>query len=148
MSTQTPISGHPDLMELRARFERTAETPAAQLVDGLTVIAGLYVALSPWILGFDNDPRLSMSNLVIGLTVALMGLAFAWAYDRTHRISWVCPALGVWTILSAWLIAGTDAGTSTVVSNIISGAVVVVLGLATMMLGLRRNGNAGPTPRR
>jgi hypothetical protein len=147
MSTQAPISGHPDLLDLRARFERTAETPTAQLVDGLTVIAGLYVALSPWILGFDADARLTMSNLVIGLTVALMGLGFAWAYDRTHRISWVCPALGVWAILSVWLIAGTAPGTSAVVSNVIGGAVVVVLGLATMMIGLQRSG-AGPTLRR
>jgi hypothetical protein len=133
-----PITEHPDLMDLHARFEQAAETPTAQAVDGMTVLAGLYVALSPWIVGFEGDPRLTRNNLVIGLTIAFLGLAFSWAYDRTHRMSWVCPVLGVWTILAVWLIAGTGPGTAATVSNIIAGAVVVLLGLAAMAIGMQR----------
>jgi SPW repeat len=139
MSTHTPMPASPDPAALRHRFEQAAETPIAQVIDGLTVLAGLYVALSPWILGFEGDERLTRNNLLVGLTVALMGLGFAWAYDRTHRISWVCPALGVWTILAVWLITGTSPGAVAMLSNVIGGAAVVVLGLAAMGIGLQRN---------
>jgi hypothetical protein len=138
-----PMTQHPDLLELRDRFERVAETPTAQLVDGLTVLAGLYVALSPWIVGFTGgQARLAINDLIIGLAIALLGVGFAWAYPRTHRISWVCPLLGVWTIVAVWVMRAVGASTGTVASNVISGVVVVLLGLVAMATGLGRSTRA------
>lgn len=129
------ISQHPDLLALRARYERVAERPAARIVDGLIVLAGLYVALSPWIVGFDGDPRLARSNLVAGAVVALLGLSFGWAFERTHGTAWLCPVLGAWTIASLWLVQGSTPGSATLVSNVVAGMVVIVLGVAVVVLG-------------
>lgn len=138
----TSITQHPDLLELRNRFEQAAETPTARLVDGLTVLAGLYVALSPWIVGFTgSEPQLTVNNLIIGLVIALLGGGFAWAYHRAHRISWICPLLGVWTIVAVWVMRAVGASTGTVASNVISGAVVVLLGLGAIATGLERPGD-------
>ncbi|WP_176440029.1 hypothetical protein [Haloechinothrix alba] len=39
------MTDHPDIVATGARYDRMAETPAAQLTDGLTMLAGLFVAL-------------------------------------------------------------------------------------------------------
>lgn len=135
MSTENMRSAkmteHPDIVEMSARYERMAEAPTAQATDGLTVLAGLFVALSPWIVGFAES-ALAINNLVIGLGIAGLGAGFAAAFDRTHRLTWVCPLLGLWTIVSVWTVSGADATTGAVLSNVIGGAAVVLLGVAAM----------------
>ncbi|MGW1681371.1 SPW repeat protein [Saccharopolyspora sp. NPDC002376] len=133
MSSSTPIAGHPDLSEMRMRYERASETPTAQVADGLVVLSGLFVALSPWITGFyASTPSLALNNLVTGLTAAVLGLSFAAAFHRTHGIAWTCPVLGVWTIVSVFVMSGTAIMTSTVLCNVIGGAILVLAGLGTM----------------
>lgn len=131
--TQTAkMAEHPDILAMSDRYERMAETPTAQVTDGLTVLVGLFVALSPWIVGFSEQAALARNNLVIGLAVAFLGAGFAMVYERTHRLTWVCPLLGVWTIVSVWAVSGAEATTSTITSNVIAGAAVLVLGLAAI----------------
>lgn len=135
MSTENMPSArmteHPDIVAMSARYDRMAETPTAQATDGLTMLAGFFVALSPWIVGFAGSP-LAINNLVIGLGIAGLGAGFAAAFERTHRLTWVCPLLGVWTIIAVWTVSGVDATTRVVLSNVIGGAAVAVLGLAAM----------------
>ncbi|WP_190816958.1 SPW repeat protein [Saccharopolyspora pogona] len=133
MSSNAPIAGHPDLTEMRLRYERAAETPTAQVADGFTVLGGLFVALSPWITGFHAmTPSLTLNNLVTGLTATLLGLSFAAAYHRTHGIAWTVPVLGVWTIVAVFVMSGTAVMTSSVLCNVIGGAVLILAGLGTM----------------
>jgi hypothetical protein len=40
MTNTTSSEQHPDLMELRARYDRAAETPAARALEGFTFLAG------------------------------------------------------------------------------------------------------------
>ncbi|MER5392685.1 SPW repeat protein [Saccharopolyspora sp. NPDC002686] len=129
-SQQVPIARHPDLAELRARYDQVAETPLAQTTYSLTVLAGLYVALSPWIVGFAGMSTLAVNNLIIGLTVAGLGIGCASAFGRLHGAAWLIPVLGVWTIITPWVISGAVATMPVVISNVISGAVVGVLGIA------------------
>jgi hypothetical protein len=137
-SDRTSMAAHPDLAEMRARYDRLAETPVAQTTDGLTVLAGLYLALSPWIVGFSDTPALAVNNLVIGLAVVALAIGFASAYSRTHGITWLCPLLGVWTIISQWVMAEAVATTGIVLSNVIVGAVIVVLGVGGVAMPLQR----------
>jgi hypothetical protein len=134
MSSSTPIAGHPDLTEMRMRYERASETPTAQVTDGLVVLGGLFVALSPWITGFAaSTPSLALNNLITGLAATVLGLALAAAYHRTHGIAWICPVLGIWTIVAVFVMSGTAITTSSTLSNIIGGAVLVVAGLGAMV---------------
>lgn len=137
MSTQEnpSIGTHPDVAEMRARHDLIAQSPTSQLVDGLIVLVGLYVAISPWIIGFNGLSSLSTSNLVTGLVVVLLGLGFAPAYGRATDASWVCPLLGVWTIVSLWIVQGPTLTLGPILSNVIGGAVVVLLGLGALGMG-------------
>lgn len=128
-----PLSEHPDIVAMNARYERASESPTAQVADGLTMMAGLFVALSPWIVGFNHAGTLVPNNLITGLTVAVLGMSFAAAYERFHRVTWICPLLGAWVIISPWVVSGAPTNMRVVLSNVIGGGVIVLLGLADVM---------------
>lgn len=136
MTTPTPpLEEHPDLAAMRARYERAAARPAAQAIDGLTFLAGLYLAISPWVVGFSGTASLTLNNLIVGLALAMLAVAFASAYGHTHGLAWVAPLLGVWMVLTPWLAAGGVATTASVLNNVIVGGVAVLLSLGQVAMG-------------
>lgn len=136
---QLSMSDHPDLIELRERLDRASETPQAKAVEGLAVIAGLYVAVSPWVVDFHTgNTSLTVSNLIIGLAAALLAAELGSAYSRAHGMSWVLPILGVWVIVSQWVIQSTVLDVGVVLNNIIAGACIVLLGLGVMGMSRMR----------
>lgn len=136
---QLSMSDHPDLIELRERLDRASETPQAKALEGLAVIAGLYVAVSPWVVDFHTgNTSLTVSNLIIGLAAALLAAELGSAYSRAHGMSWVLPILGVWVIVSQWVIQSTVLDVGVVLNNIIAGACIVLLGLGVMGMARMR----------
>jgi hypothetical protein len=142
MTHPADIERHPDIAEMRTRYEIAAASPVAQLMDGLTLLSGIYLAISPWIVGFSDRAGITLSNLVTGICVAALGLGFSFAFGRTYGIAWVAPVLGVWTIIAPWVISGDMSTARTIWSNVVVGAIILVLGLATMSLSAMR-GNWG-----
>lgn len=135
-----PMAGmeqHPDIAELRARYERASETRPAHVVHGLIFLSGLYLAISPWVIGFNNQHTGTVNNLITGIAVALLALALASAYGRTHGIAWVIPVIGVWTIISHWVVHGWPASAGTLASNVAVGFLILLLGLAALAVGMR-----------
>ncbi|WP_236051138.1 SPW repeat protein [Nonomuraea cypriaca] len=122
---------------MRERYEAAAANPAVQVADGLTLLAGLFLALSPWIIGFTGWSGLTVNNLVTGLTVALLALGFSSAFGRTYGIAWTAPLIGIWTILAPWLVRGA-ATSQTIFTNVIVGAIITILGLITLGMGMAR----------
>ncbi|MGW6571565.1 MULTISPECIES: SPW repeat protein [unclassified Streptomyces] len=135
--TTHPIEHHPDLAEMRTRFERVTSTPRAQAVEALALITGLYLAASPWIVGFSGLTPLAINNLIAGLAFCLCMSGLGSAYERTHAMAWTAVALGAWTIVAPWAIAGEMDTTRTVVSNVIAGGVALCLGLAMAAMASR-----------
>lgn len=137
MATRAPgIESHPDIVALRAHYEVASEQRSAQVMDGLTVLSGLYLAISPWVVGFGNLTNLAINNLVVGLAVALMAVGFVSAYGRTHGIAWTAPLIGIWTIIAPFVISGNVDTTSTVWNNILAGGAILLLGIGAMSVGM------------
>ncbi|GGU48434.1 SPW repeat protein [Streptomyces lavendofoliae] len=130
MTTHPSIEQHPDLAEMRSRFERATSTPRGQAIETLGLLTGLYLAASPWIAGFSGLTTLAVCNLITGVAYALCMGGFGSAYERTHSMAWAACAIGAWTIVSPWVVAGNVDTTRSVVNNIIVGAVALLLGLA------------------
>lgn len=129
------MRGHPDIVEMRERYDLAGSQPGMQVVDGLTLLSGLYLALSPWIVGFTDRTGITINNLVTGLVVAGLALAFTAAFGRTHGLAWVLPVIGIWTIIAPWVIRGDQSTTGSVWSNVLIGIIITVLGLAALMAG-------------
>ncbi|NJC85690.1 SPW repeat protein [Planosporangium mesophilum] len=139
------IDDHPEIAELRDRFDRVAETSTAKSVDGLALLSGLYLALSPWVVGFRPIAGdLASNNLICGLAVALLALAFATMWGRTHGLSWVVPVIGAWTIVAPWVIRGRAVDAGMIANNVITGLVILALGLAVTTMARTRRGAGAP----
>ena len=125
------IAGHPDAAEMRERFERVTSRREAVAIDGLLLLTGLYAAISPWVVHFHGaNPNLAVNNLIIGIALALMGVGLTLAGERMYRLSWTCALIGVWMIISPWVVtAGHGATAGIIWNNVWIGAVAFVLGL-------------------
>ncbi|MFL6052215.1 MAG: SPW repeat protein [Actinoallomurus sp.] len=124
------MAEHPDIAELRARYDRVAETTSAHMLDGLTFLSGLYLAISPWVVGFNaRTSTLTVNNLLTGIAVTLLAVGFASAYGRTHGVAWVVPLIGVWTIIAPWVVRGSLATTGTIINNVVTGALIFLFGM-------------------
>jgi len=131
--THPTMESHPDILEMRerhARAERAATTQQGQAVEALALITGLYLAASPWIAGFNGFTSLAVNNLITGIAYALLLSGFGQAYERTHARAWAAALLGVWTIISPWVVAGSVDTTRTIINNVVVGVIGLVLALA------------------
>lgn len=135
-TTHSQMDTHPDIMSLRDRYAAAQDKPVAGLVEGLCLLAGLYLAISPWVVGFDAFTSLRVSNLITGIALAVLAMGFGSVLERTHGLGWVAIAIGAWTIVAPWTVAGTANVGKNIVSNVIVGGVICLLGLATMGMGL------------
>jgi hypothetical protein len=129
------IDRHPDLMALRGQYAEASAKPMAGLIEGLCLLTGLYLAISPWVVGFDNFTSLRVSNLITGIALAVLAMGFGSALERTVGLGWVAIAIGAWTIVAPWVVSGSADVTKTITNNAITGGVACLLGLATMGLG-------------
>ncbi|WP_049571118.1 SPW repeat protein [Streptomyces sp. SBT349] len=124
------LSGHPDEREMRDRYSRVLGQRDVVLFDGPLFLAGLYAAISPWIVHFNGThPEVAVNNLITGIAVALLALGFGRAPERMYGMSHAIIAIGVWLIVSPW-ISGQGADAGVIVNNIIIGAIICALGLA------------------
>lgn len=127
--TRSDISGHPDASEMRARYDRVMGGRDVALVDAPVFLVGLYCAVSPWVLHFTaSQPALVTHNLVMGIAIAVLALGFTMTPERMYGLSWAMCAIGVWIIVSTWVVGNSpDAGI--VLNNIIVGGLTVLLGM-------------------
>jgi hypothetical protein len=138
MSTvHSSIDHHPDLLALRARYERVAESMSAHLTFGLVLLTGLYVAASPWIVGFSATTQLATCDVLAGIAVAFLAYGFATSLDRAHGMTWTLPVLGVWVIVSPWVVHGVALSAGMIWSNVVAGALLAFLGLNATYFGMR-----------
>ncbi|MDI5961665.1 SPW repeat protein [Streptomyces sp. SL13] len=131
------LSSHPDASEMRARYARVEAGRGEVAVDGLVVMAGLYAAISPWVVHFSgarND--LMINNLILGLAVALIGVGMSMAPQRMRGMSLAATGVGIWLIVSPWVVTRFP-DTGMIWNNVIIGAVICLLGLAAT-LAIRR----------
>ena len=146
-TTRFPMADHPDLVELRERYERVSASGPAVVSDGLVLLAGLWLAISPWVIHFNGtDPAITANNLIIGLAVAVLALGLTLLPQRMVRLSWTTAILGVWVAVSQWVIhqSGTAAGIW--VNNLITGVIIAVLSVvagAILMGGSRTTAKRG-----
>jgi hypothetical protein len=138
MSTVHPsIEQHPDIMALRASYDRAAESMTMQGTFGLTFLTALYCVLSPWIVGFDATSRLTFNDFIVGIAVAVLAFGFAAALDRTHGMTWTLPVIGIWLVVSPWVLRDVSPTAGMIWSNLITGALIFFFGLVAVYYGMR-----------
>jgi hypothetical protein len=135
-TSHTSIEQHPDIMALRASYDRVAESMTAQATFGLALLTGMFVALLPQMIGFDTFTRLPFNDLIVGITVAVLAMCFGSALDRTHGMTWTLPVFGLWLIASPGIFVASPT-MGMIWSHVICGALITVFGLNAVYLGIR-----------
>jgi hypothetical protein len=133
----SPIERHPDILALRTPTEKVMARPTVQAMDGLVFLAGLYLAASPWVLGFFDLTALAVTNVFAGVALALVAAGIAPTFGGTYGIAWVAPVIGAWAIVAPWVVSGAADTTTTITSNVAAGAVALLVGGLTAYLALR-----------
>lgn len=95
----------------------------------LIALVGLWVLLTPWAVTYfypteTATAMVAWNHYVIGLALLVMGVAALAAYQMWEE--WVDVVLGVWLIVSPWLL-GFAAMTALTWNAVIMGAIVVAL---------------------
>lgn len=137
------MAGHPDAAEMRERYARLTEGRRGEMLEGLVMMTGLYMAISPWVIHFHRgNANLTVNNLILGIALAAIGLGLAMIPERAMGLGWLLVPLGIWMIISPWVVsAGHGARAGVVINNVVIGAVATALGLATIgMMGKRHEG--------
>ncbi|MFI6060225.1 SPW repeat protein [Streptomyces sp. NPDC051286] len=137
--TRADITSHPDVSEMRERYARMLGGRDVALVDGPVFLVGLYCAVSPWVLHFTaSQPTLVQHNLIMGIAIAVLGLGFTVMPERMYGLSWAICAIGIWMIISPWVVASSpDMGV--ILNNVIIGGLAVLLGLACVGVAMKSN---------
>ncbi|WKX69944.1 SPW repeat protein [Streptomyces sp. XD-27] len=138
VSHRSDITGHPDVSEMRERYARMTGGRDVVFLDGPVLLAGVYLAASPYVVGFAGTTDMRWHNLIVGLSVAVLGLGLTLAPQRMYGLSWTLIPIGLWLVISPWGILGSPT-VGVIWSNIVAGAVTCVLGAAAATLALRSN---------
>lgn len=125
------LTQHPDALELHERYTRVLAGRDVVFVDAPVFLAGLYCAVSPWVVHFTGShPNVMINNLIVGIALAVLALGITMVPERMYGLSWAISAIGVWLIVSPWVVGnGPDAGV--ILNNVIVGGAVFLLGLAS-----------------
>jgi hypothetical protein len=74
--------------------------------SGLNIIAGIWLIISPWVLGFQSGDSY-WNPIVFGAIVGVLALIKgAGAYEESW-LSWINALIGIWLFVSGWWLASS-----------------------------------------
>jgi hypothetical protein len=107
--------------------EEIQNSTADRTLNSINIIAGIYLIVAPFILGYGSLTRAVTNDVVVGILVVILG-AISLVAMRSSAPRWLNAVLGAWLILSAFILGYS--GTSQALWNdIIVGVVVLVLSI-------------------
>ena len=92
-------------------------------IDIINLIAGVVLFISPWVLGFAGDGY-AWNAWIVGVVMALVAIAALVSFQQWEE--WVNLVLGIWAIISPWVLGFSGNGSAMAV-HVIVGLLVAIL---------------------
>jgi hypothetical protein len=105
------------MMDIRKRL-------AHRWKDAVNLVLGLWLIVSPWALSFAADRRPMWNASAIGLIIAIAALAALISFHKWEE--WIEAALGLWLIVSPYILSFTSQMHATV-NQVVIGIIVAAL---------------------
>ena len=106
---------------------------SSRLASTLNVLAGIWLIISSWVLGFSDMQVPFWDTLIVGIVVLVLA-AMRLGTPGTAGLSWLNFLVGIWLIISPWVLGfapnSAVMGSSTAASN------AVILGILVGIFGL------------
>ena len=103
----------------------TTFTPT-RWATGLVILAGLWLLISPWVLGYTDVGNATTNDVVLGIVIAIIAAIRMWGSWSAAWLSWLNVVLGIWVIASPRIL-GYTTNNAALWDNVIFGIVVVIL---------------------
>lgn len=113
-------------------IERKTEEKALDIVN---IVVGAALFLSPWVLGFAAETTAAWNAWVVGALIALVALGALVSFAEWEE--WVNLVLGVWTVVSPWIL-GFAAVNAALWVHVIAGLIVAVLAALDLWYARKR----------
>ena len=111
-----------------------------QWQDAVNIILSIWLFISPWVLGHSGGQAQAWNAWVVAVVVFVLSIASLTQFQRWEE--WINVLLGIWLILSPWILRfSTDTRPAT--NAVIVGIIVGVLALWNVLD--RRTGLASRT---
>jgi hypothetical protein len=94
--------------------------------DQVILLLGIWLFISPWVLGYPVDTRVAINAYIAGALIAVLA-----AFDLYKTYAWAVVVnllIGLWVAVSPWVGALAERGPM-MPNSVIVGAAVVILGL-------------------
>lgn len=99
----------------------------AKRPNWINLIAGVWLLISPWVLGFGAMHLASANFVVVGVLIALLSALVLW-HPQDGWASWATLFLGIWLIFSPYIYGFNDLLTPTT-NSIVLGVIVAAVAL-------------------
>jgi hypothetical protein len=117
------------------------QTGTAKGLSALNVIAGIWLILSPFIVGYADLAGPMWNSIIVGGVVLVLAAIRAANPLHAVALSWINALLGVWLIIAPFVLVREMRTPGLTWNDVILGIVVLVLGagsaLATSTTGSR-----------
>ena len=110
-----------------ARYDRSIYR-----VPGAIVLVGLWLVVSPWVVGAAASQSSRLNAIVTGILIVLLAAGNIWGAARSRVLSWLVVVLGAWAIIAPFAF-GEPASSAWTWSSVITGVIVAALGLVEVM---------------
>jgi uncharacterized membrane protein YdfJ with MMPL/SSD domain len=99
-------------------------------VSWLNFILGVWLIVSPFVLLYRGISQALYDNIIVGILVAILAIwrALAEETDGMTVVSWVMALLGLWTLISPFVL-GYSQTRNAMVNDVIVGIVVGILAI-------------------
>jgi hypothetical protein len=84
--------------------EYTGRKGIAQLFSGINVLAGLWLVLAPWFLGYSRVDAALWNDVLVGAAVLILAIIRVVAPGRLVGVSRANVVLGVWLLLAPFVL--------------------------------------------
>lgn len=113
MANGTYAAGHDELQ--RARYASAG-----------TVLAGLWLIVAPFVLDFEGVAAAQWNHIIVGAAVLVLAAIRTFDPDERESMSWLNVVLGLWMIVSPFLLghANVDAAQT---NSLIGGVAILLL---------------------
>ncbi len=119
--------------------DRVGRTPGTQAgavktASGINVIAGIWLIISPFVLTFYRDPAATWDLIIVGIIVLILAATRVAGPLRTAWASWINLILGIWLIISPFVLRYAHNYTAmwdSIILGIIVGVCAIWSGAAT-----------------
>jgi len=95
--------------------------------SGLDVLAGIWLLISPFVLTFRGVNGAMTNNVVMGIAIGILATYRLFSAAANNAwVSWLNALLGVWVLISPWVL-GFSLSNTAMTNNLIVGIIVIIL---------------------